>query len=225
MKIVSYSLFGERPRYTINALVNADLCAEYYPDWKCRIYHDHSVPNNIVNELSKKQNVELIKETGIGHARRMWRFLSYDDCDIFISRDIDSYITKREASAVSEWLDSGKNLHIMRDHSHHKNKIQAGMFGLRKTNKLNSMRNIYNNFIVTNNIHLSMDEQFLTDKIYDMFINDMVVHDDKNAHSDRTNEWKESILYNDEYGQFVGRAQYPASIHKELFEKYERETR
>jgi hypothetical protein len=225
MKIVSYSLFGERPRYTINALINADLCAEYYPDWKCRIYYDISAPIKIIQELSKKQNVELIKETGIGHARRMWRFLAYDDCDVFISRDIDSYITKREVSAVSEWLNSEKNLHIMRDHPHHKNKIQAGMFGLRKNDKIKHMRSIYNNFIVTSNIHLSMDEKFLTDRIYDMFTGDMVVHDDKNIHSDKTNDWKESILYNDEYGQFVGRAQYPASIHKELFEKYEREMR
>lgn len=224
-KIVSYSLFGVRPRYTVNSLINADLCAEYYPDWKCRIYYDHSVPNKVIDKLKTKQNVELINETGIGHARRMWRFLAYDDCDIFISRDIDSYITKRESSAVSEWVDSDKNIHIMRDHPHHKNKIQAGMFGMKKNDKLQNMRILYNSFIVANNNHLSMDEQFLTDKIYNMFIGDMIVHDDKNVHLDKTNDWKESILYNDEYGQFVGRAQYPASMHKELFEKYERETR
>jgi hypothetical protein len=221
-KIVSYSLFGDKPRYTVNSLINADLCAEYYPDWKCRIYYDSTVSNRVISELNKKSNVELVMSNGMGHARRMWRFLSYDDCDVFISRDIDSYITKREVSAVNEWLDSGKNLHVMRDHPHHKNKIQAGMFGLRKNDKLQQIKSLYDTFINSSNNHLSMDEVFLTDKIYNLYIQDMIVHDDKNFHSDKTNDWKESILYNDEYGQFIGRAQYPPSIHQEEFQKYER---
>lgn len=221
-KIVAYSLFGNSLRYTVNSLINADLCLEYYPDWKCRIYYDNSVSQRVIDQLRKKLNVELFLENSSGHARRMWRFFAYDDADIFISRDIDSYITQREASAVEEWVMSDKNLHIMRDHPHHKNKIQAGMFGLKKNNKLNNIRSICNSFIVSSTNHLSMDEKFLTDKIYDLYINDMVVHDDRNAHSDKTNDWKCSIMYNDEYGQFMGRAQYPPSDYTDKFYNYER---
>jgi hypothetical protein len=221
-KIVSYSLFGDEPKYTVNSLINADLCAEYYPDWKCRIYYDNTVPNKVISELNKKSNVELVMLNGIGHERRMWRFLSYDECNVFISRDIDSYITKREACAVNEWLDSGKNLHVMRDHPHHKKKIQAGMFGLIKNNKLQQIKSLYDTFIKSSNNYLSMDEVFLTNKIYNLYIQDMIVHDDKNLHFDKTNDWKENILYNDEKGQFIGRSQYPPSIHQEEFQKYEK---
>ena len=56
-----------------------------------------------------------------------WRFL-FDDSsvDIFIVRDVDSRINKEE-SAVKEWLESDKLLHIMRDHPHHYYKILGGM--------------------------------------------------------------------------------------------------
>jgi hypothetical protein len=222
MKIVSYSLFGNSPRYTINGLINADLCAEFYPEWTCRIYHDGTVPNNVLSALGQKKHVELVLcNRFTGHSRRMMRFLAYDNCSVFISRDIDSYINKREALAVHEWLESDKNLHIMRDHPHHKNKIQAGMFGLKKSSKLNSMSSLIDGFLNSSNNYLSMDEKFLTDKVYDNFLNDMIVHDDYNFYSDQTNKWKEPIINNDEYGQFIGRAQYPPSIHQEKFKYYE----
>ena len=222
-KIVSFSLFGSNQRYTVNALVNADLCKKFYPDWVCRIYYDNTVPPTVLNLLRKKDNVELVLENGSGHSRRLWRFFAYDDCDIFISRDIDSHITEREVSAVNEWLNSGKSLHIMRDHPHHKNKLQAGMFGLKKTDKLHSLRKITEEYIRSNRHHLAMDEVFLTDKVYDTFISDMIVHDDKNFHNDTTNNWIVPILYTDEHGQFIGRPQFPASINQEQFVEYQRQ--
>ena len=120
-------------------------------DWICRIYYDNTVPSNIISLLKQKDNVELVFENGSGHSRRLWRFFAYDDCDIFISRDIDSHITEREVSAVNEWLSGDKSLHIMRDHPHHKNKIQAGMFGIKKTNKLHSLKKITQEYITGNN--------------------------------------------------------------------------
>ena len=217
MKIVSYSLFGSSPRYSVNACINSDLCAQYYPNWECRIYHDSTVSSKVLSLLSKKENVRLVQTSGRGHDRRMWRFLAYDDCSTFISRDIDSYITEREVSAVSDWLTSNNSLHIMRDHPHHRNKIQAGMFGLKKNNALPEIKSLYDSFIGKCNNHLSMDEQFLKEIIYPMFLNDMVVHDDNDSQKDKTHEWKCSTNE-----QFVGRSQYPASIHQELFAKYER---
>lgn len=222
MKIISFSLFGNNQRYTVNALINADLCKQFYTDWICRIYYDNTVPLNVINLLKQKNNVELVFETGSGHSRRLWRFFAYDDCDIFISRDIDSHITEREVSAVNEWLSSDKSLHIMRDHPHHKNKIQAGMFGIKKTNKLHSLKKITQEYITANNHHLAMDELFLTNNVYDIFLNDMMVHDDNNFHNDKTNNWIIPVIYNDEHGQFIGRPQFPASINKEQFVEYQK---
>ena len=49
--------------------------------------------------------------------------------DIFFSRDLDSRIIEREAAAVSEFLQSEKSLHSMRDHPHHGTHMLGGMWG------------------------------------------------------------------------------------------------
>jgi len=223
IKTISYSLFNNNKRYTINAFVNAELCLKYYSDWRCRIYHDDTVPQKILTGLKQFSNVDLIEESGEGESRRMWRFFAYDDSDVVICRDIDSHITEREVSAVGEWLNSNKELHIMRDHIHHTNKIQAGMFGIKKSNKLKSLKELTLLHIKQNKIHYSMDEKFLCSVIYDLFKDSMMVYDDYNKNNDTTNKWKAPVEYTDEHGQFVGRSQFPPSINNKIYNKYDGE--
>ena len=68
---------------------------------------------------------------------RNWRFLPTIDAQVshFMSRDLDSLISKREVAAVEEWLQTRKSFHIMRDHPQHLAEIMAGMWGM----KLGSM--------------------------------------------------------------------------------------
>ncbi len=49
------------------------------------------------------------------------------------SRDLDSHISLREATAVAEWAASNRSYHIMRDHPFHSVEILGGMFGMRRT--------------------------------------------------------------------------------------------
>ena len=48
-----------------------------------------------------------------------------------VSRDLDSLISKREAAAVQEWLDSDKSFHFMRDHPAHGIEILGSGWGVR----------------------------------------------------------------------------------------------
>ena len=48
---------------------------------------------------------------------------------MFGSRDIDSYLTEREAAAVQSWLVSGKQFNVMRDGPFHRSTILAGLWG------------------------------------------------------------------------------------------------
>lgn len=52
----------------------------------------------------------------------MWRFLTLDDplVDLTIFRDLDSTLNEREKAAVEEWLHSNYTMHLMRDHTGHK---------------------------------------------------------------------------------------------------------
>ena len=49
---------------------------------------------------------------------------------VFGSRDVDSFLTAREAAAVSAWLGgSGKQWHVMRDGPFHRSTMLAGLWG------------------------------------------------------------------------------------------------
>ena len=46
-----------------------------------------------------------------------------------ISRDLDSLFSSREVSAVTEWLESSFDLHVMRDHPWHGVPMMGGTWG------------------------------------------------------------------------------------------------
>ena len=60
--------------------------------------------------------------------RKMFCYLVMFDpkVDVFISRDVESIIWKREVDAVEEWLKSNYTFHVMRDHKFHGSVILTG---------------------------------------------------------------------------------------------------
>jgi len=118
MKLITFSLWGQDPKYTLGALKNAELSKTIYPGWKCRFYLGASVPKPIEYDLQKHDHVELVNRPEWGDWRGMfWRFepAGEEDVEVMISRDCDSRLNKRAALAVQEWLESDKTFHIMRD--------------------------------------------------------------------------------------------------------------
>jgi hypothetical protein len=112
-----------------------------------------------------------------------WRFWAAADPDvnIFLSRDCDSRLSNRESAAVSEWLASDKNFHIMRDHPYHTVPILGGMWGCRggilRSDKINIL-NLINNWT-----HFSIkgcDQDFLGQVIYPMIKDTAMEHSEFN---------------------------------------------
>ena len=131
-KIISYSLWGDNPKYTIGAVRNAELTPIIYPGWVSRFYCGESVPTEIIKTLISLPNTEVIMMDVDGDWTGMfWRFYACEDSDIVLSRDTDSRLSLREKLAVDEWLSSDKDFHIMRDHPHHTVPILGGMWGCR----------------------------------------------------------------------------------------------
>ena len=50
---------------------------------------------------------------------------------------------KREVDATEEWLQSGKSLHVMRDHPFHSVPMLAGLWGTRKTGSSEVWRDVW----------------------------------------------------------------------------------
>lgn len=175
-KIISFSLWGDNPKYIIGAIKNAELAITIYPDWICRFYCSDSVPIEIINVLKEFKNSEVIILNDKGDWTSMfWRFLACIDSDVMISRDTDSRLSVREKLAVDEWLNSDKNFHIMRDHPHHKIEILGGMWGCRN-GILKNIDDLINNY--KKGDYWQIDQEFLKDVVYNNIKNDVFVHDE-----------------------------------------------
>lgn len=172
---ISFSLWGDNPKYTIGAIRNAEIAKELYPDWICRFYCGTSVPKEILTTLANNENVEIIKMDEDGDWTGMfWRFLACEDSDIMISRDTDSRLSLREKLAVDEWLMSDKDFHIMRDHPYHNVEILGGMWGVRN-GLLKNIKTLINEY--TKGDFWQVDQNFLKEKIYPLVINNSFIHD------------------------------------------------
>lgn len=130
MKAISFSLFGDSPKYLVGLEKNIALAELFYPDWRIFVYYNDTVPLPYIYKLKEKVRVINMSDSPI--LQSMWRFCVHDESGIerFIIRDADSRISQREVDAVAEWIESGKILHIMRDHPHHGYVIMGGMWGM-----------------------------------------------------------------------------------------------
>jgi hypothetical protein len=134
VKVISYSLWGNNPVYTIGAVRNADLAAQLFPEWVCIFYCFESVPDTIVSQLKSRSNciVRIVK--GVGDRKSaVYRFFPAEEqgVEYLICRDTDSRLSPREVLAVNDWIDKGTDFHVMRDHPYHGVPILAGMWGIR----------------------------------------------------------------------------------------------
>lgn len=180
-KVVSFSLWGSNPKYTVGAIRNAELIQEVYPTWRARFYVANSVPDPIVYMLEDMGNTEIVFKETVGDWTGMfWRFEAcYDsNADVVIFRDTDSRVNKREKHAVEEWLQSDKAFHIMRDHPHHQFPILGGMWGIRKNDKFN-MKIMLDSFVISKaNNSYGTDYNFLGNVLYPLIKeSDCFVHD------------------------------------------------
>lgn len=130
MNAISYCLFGSAPIYLQGALKNVELARTIYPGWKVVIYCAESVPKAVWMKLGKAGAEVRGPVEGVFN-EMFWRFCVADDAQFerFIIRDCDSRLSRREALAVQEWIDSGLNWHSMRDHPHHWLPMGGGLFG------------------------------------------------------------------------------------------------
>ena len=125
-RVIAFGLYGDKPKYTHGAVANIKLARTYYPGWLCRFYVAE-VPA-ATKEQIKAAGGELVEVSG---KDTLSRFDVARDplVDRFLVRDIDSRLNARERFAVEEWIQSGLQLHSMRDHVNQPYEYKAGMWG------------------------------------------------------------------------------------------------
>lgn len=176
-KIISFSLWGDNPKYTIGALYNAELTPQVYPGWISRFYIGTSTPPNVGRKLERLGS-EVIYMSEPGDWRGMfWRFYpaGEEDVEAMLSRDTDSRLNLREKAAVDQWMASDKEFHIMRDHPAHSAPIMGGMWGARG-NVLRDIKKMIDEYHKGD--FWQVDQNFLHEQVYPIVRNRAFVHDE-----------------------------------------------
>lgn len=179
-KVISFSLFGNSPRYLRGALQNALVGMEMYPGWVLRFYVDDTVPKDFRDLLETFGCEICVQPSGQSLFQKLsWRFLVADDAAVgrFLVRDCDSVFIPREAHTVKQWVDSGKSFHIIRDWQTHTDLILAGLWG-GIAGVLPGMGDMIASFIRTNSIQsLTIDQRFLGQYVWPQIKHDCFISD------------------------------------------------
>lgn len=172
-KIVSYSLYNQRPKDNINAIINCLLIPKIYPGWTAKFYVDDTIPTCIDKLLRTFEHVEVIEmPRHKGSEAMLWRFIDAADYNtIMISRDADSWVSMREKVCVDAWLAGNKNFHIIRDHCYHSQRIMGGVWGSRN-GIVPKMKEEVEKFSKDQ----TYDQGFLANVIYPNITHDLIVH-------------------------------------------------
>ena len=135
-KIISFSLYGNKPNFQVGAVVNVLEAKRLYPDWKCRFY---TTDDDAICKQLEYLGAEIVRMDDWPDGEMFWRFLAVDDADVCISRDCDSVVNEREVGAVKEWLEQDYQWHGMHDHRLHKKfSMMGGMWGYRHYEETNT---------------------------------------------------------------------------------------
>lgn len=178
--VISFSVWGQQPRYLRGALHNLLVARQVYPGWTLRFHLDDSVPTEFP-DLVRRMGGEVVRHEGTSHGirdRLCWRFAVANDPSVgyFLIRDADSIINAREAQAVDAWLAGGAHFHVMRDWWTHTDLMLAGMWGGTSgvlPNLANLLKAYKSNVMETPNI----DQIFLRDCVWSMVRPSVCVHD------------------------------------------------
>ena len=162
-KVIAMFLVGDDPRQTYGAVRNVMLRKLYFPEWSLRIYveqpsnnsmmsktttpvsyHHPPVPTNVIAKL-RSLPVELVfvDTKTIKLDPSLWPLLAVDDATVnyLLVRKPSSRLSERDAAVVSDWLDSGKAVHVIKDHAKHLcTTVVDGLWGA-DTRKLAKMLN------------------------------------------------------------------------------------
>ena len=181
--IITFSLWGQDPRYLSGAMKNVVVARYLYPGWTPRFYIDESVPQ-AARDYILQQGGQLVlapKEWPADRFGLFWRFLVEDDPDVdfFMVRDADSVMNIKERAAVEDWLASGRTFHLMRDLPTHSELILAGMWAAQRGN-IGTMSKRVQDHVTGGQRKLGnriTDQEFLRWKIWPIVRQDVMAHD------------------------------------------------
>jgi len=176
---ISFSLYGSDLRYCVGAIKNAIIAQEILDEeYDLIFFVGQSVPSWVISTLRLFPNVQIIQtDAPEDHTAKMWRFLACElDYDFVAFRDADARLSLRELNAHEEFIESGLDAHIMKDHPiGHNYPINAGMFTVRSA-LFKDIRTLIESAEISD--YYTQDQDFLRNLIYPRIQFSCFVHDE-----------------------------------------------
>jgi len=207
-KILSFSLWGNNPKYTEGAIKNVKLAGQYFPGFICRFYLDSTVPDYIVDEL-KRNSCEIIPVSeSLTIPRMFWRFLPADDetVDLFLSRDTDSRLSLREWSVIEAWEKSPAKFISVKDNPYYHGEfpMMGGLWGMKRIKDFSMVTRI-ENWLASSGLNnpedYNVDQLFLKEIIFSEAQSNIDYYDDFNLNNV---DYCKNIPIKRESNRFIG---------------------
>ena len=180
-KIVSFCLYNNVAMYSQGAIENAIQYKKKYPEVVVYMYTRRDVKPETISMLTKN-DVKVVYTIYIADWLMMFaRFYPAENPNniYFLSRDTDCRPSKREDTAISQWLNSNKSLHIIRDHVFHNTKILGGLWGL-QNNSIPNIRFMIMEWCIKyiKKMNLPGPDQHFLNSVYALFPIDKYANDE-----------------------------------------------
>jgi hypothetical protein len=160
-------------------LQNIDLIGRHFPEWKVYLYTSPDVDAEFLQQVVQYSNV-LLRPTGkFGIVNMVERFFAIDepDVEIMFVRDADSHVHWKDRWAIRSFLSKPHFLaHAIRDHPEHTSSLMGGLWGIRKSAKLNISKQ-YERFMKDPiDRGYGIDQSFLSTYVYPYIRSALLVH-------------------------------------------------
>ena len=176
-KVISFCLYGNKPKYFMGLLENIQIIRNELPHFYVYLTIGNDVSEDVISLCKEFGNVNIIKVNENNAILMAHRFfpIDDDDVDIMFCRDADSRINYRDIWTINEFINSDKRFHIMRDHYWHKSRVMGCSWGIKKQNfKITDLFYEWRKNIAE--IKYGSDELFLQDIIYPLIKDNVLIH-------------------------------------------------
>ena len=186
VSVFSFVVYGYDKKYTQGILANLQLIQIAYPTWQVWIYYGSDVDDSMLSQYRSYSNAVLIPTNHTGSIVKFFRYFPIDDpsVDVCMVRDADSRVNDRDQLCINEFLHSSHLFHIIRDHPNHSHKIMAGMWGIKKGILFESIRVLFEQWKLQNELDFWSDTRFLVECLYPNVATMSLIHDDRNYTND-----------------------------------------
>ena len=222
-KLISFSLYGQDPRYFANLENLVVSYRKYLPDYQCRFYVGSDVNQGVHDKLaSLDAEIVTMASAGTNPTYMFWRFLPADDrsVQLLLVRDVDSECSSTEALLVREWETSQKPFHIIRSHYSHNAPIMGGLWGIRP-GTIRLGRHFRNIWRLRN--QYGRDQKFLGRWVYPKVVDSALIHDITPGFPGEGNVVVTPV--DEEMFAFVGEIAFPPHLRDSCRQDFAREHR